>query len=309
MKYQQRAFRGEEPLLKGNLHSHTTRSDGNAAPVEVVGQYKQAGYDFLALTDHNLYNFSHYGVQGITILPGMEIDQNLRGAQGIKTFHTVCIGPTHNNGFDQDEAYAQGGGFFETLDQYQQLLDQVHQKNNLTIYCHPQWSRTFTRDFEDLKGNFALEIWNSGCAIENDCDTDAACWDELLLQGKKIYGVAADDGHGPCHNGVGWVMVNGQNTVESILSALREGAFYSSTGPEIYNFYVQEGQAVLECSPCRYGGFVFGNVPNRLTHAKDHLVEKAVHAIPTKSTYVRGIVKDEKGRMAWTNPIFLDEIE
>lgn len=38
---------------RGNLHAHTLWSDGDAFPEQVVGRYRDAGYDFLALTDHN----------------------------------------------------------------------------------------------------------------------------------------------------------------------------------------------------------------------------------------------------------------
>ena len=39
---------------KGNLHTHTLWSDGNHFPEMVVDWYAQHGYDFLALTDHNI---------------------------------------------------------------------------------------------------------------------------------------------------------------------------------------------------------------------------------------------------------------
>ena len=37
---------------RGNLHTHSTRSDGRLPPQAVADFYKGAGYDFLALTDH-----------------------------------------------------------------------------------------------------------------------------------------------------------------------------------------------------------------------------------------------------------------
>ena len=38
--------------LKGNLHSHTTNSDGKPAPQERLDGYVEHGYDFLCLSDH-----------------------------------------------------------------------------------------------------------------------------------------------------------------------------------------------------------------------------------------------------------------
>ncbi len=40
------------PTLKGNLHAHTTFSDGRRPIREVIGRYRELGYDFLAITDH-----------------------------------------------------------------------------------------------------------------------------------------------------------------------------------------------------------------------------------------------------------------
>ena len=43
-------------LYKGNLHTHTTVSDGRYSPQETVERYKKNGYAFLGITDH-----AHYG--------------------------------------------------------------------------------------------------------------------------------------------------------------------------------------------------------------------------------------------------------
>ena len=40
--------------FKGNTHTHTLWSDGNDFPDMVVDWYKEQGYDFLALSDHNI---------------------------------------------------------------------------------------------------------------------------------------------------------------------------------------------------------------------------------------------------------------
>src|SRR5712691_7173609 len=38
--------------LRGNLHAHTTYSDGVKTPQELLAEYEALGYDFLAITDH-----------------------------------------------------------------------------------------------------------------------------------------------------------------------------------------------------------------------------------------------------------------
>jgi len=37
---------------RGNLHTHSTNSDGVLPPEEVCRRYQAEGYDFIALTDH-----------------------------------------------------------------------------------------------------------------------------------------------------------------------------------------------------------------------------------------------------------------
>lgn len=43
----------EDQWYKGNLHTHTYWSDGDAFPEMVLDWYKNNGYQFVALTDHN----------------------------------------------------------------------------------------------------------------------------------------------------------------------------------------------------------------------------------------------------------------
>ena len=68
------------PLLKGNLHAHTTFSDGRRPAGEVVACYRQLGYDFLAITDHDDRIGEDYwfnippGDDGMLVLAGVELD-------------------------------------------------------------------------------------------------------------------------------------------------------------------------------------------------------------------------------------------
>lgn len=79
------------------------------SPEDVIRFHVQNGYDFLALTDHRIYNYKNHTDEKITILPGMEIDRNFPD-KGVHCFHVVSIGPAREdgNGFEQDEAYPSG---------------------------------------------------------------------------------------------------------------------------------------------------------------------------------------------------------
>lgn len=298
----QSAFGGTTKMLKGGLHCHTTRSDGECTPEETLRLHKENNFDFLAITDHRKYNYKHYAPEtGITIIPGMEIDGTFDRENGFRTYHTVCIGSDNGtNGFVQDEEFICKD--VKTADDFQKYLDAVVAKNNLIFYCHPEWSNTPPRYFENLKGYFAMEIWNSGCAIEHEIDTNALYWDEMLGHGHKLWGVAVDDGHEAYHHCKGWVMVNAENNVDAILDALKNGSFYSSTGPVIKDFYIEDGKAYVKAEgECSRIWFCADKHP-----AKQFCdVSEASFDMNDAWTYVRAVVMDKEGRRAWTNPIFI----
>jgi len=301
----QAAFIGNNPMLKGALHCHTTRSDGQVDPAEVIRLHKQNGYNFMALTDHRRYNYENFAPETeMLIIPGMEIDKNIPSNGGVHCFHTVVIGHEKANGNPYEQDQRVESGHVQDQFEFQKDLDKYHSENQLTIYCHPEWSGTPAREFDQLKGNFAMEIWNSGCAIENEMDTNASYWDELLQEGVRINGVATDDGHAMHQHCNGWVRVNAQKNVESVLAALKDGAFYASCGPEIYDFYVEDGQAVILCSPAAQ--IAFHSLRYPLPHSKDTSgnLTRLACSLPKNIPYIRATVVDAQGRRAWTNPIY-----
>ena len=48
------AFAAPGTFWRGNIHTHSNRSDGTLPPEEVCRRYREAGYDFLCLSDHFL---------------------------------------------------------------------------------------------------------------------------------------------------------------------------------------------------------------------------------------------------------------
>lgn len=305
----QEAFINQKKMLKGGLHCHTTRSDGDGTPEEVIRLHKENEYDFLALTDHRIYNYKNFARDvEMTIIPGMEFDNTFVRENGFRTFHEVFLGPDdETNGYAQDEQMPSGDA--KNQEEFQKYLDEAHSKNNITIYCHPQWSSTPTRYFDKLEGNVAFEIWNSGCAIENEMDTDNGMyWDELLGLGKRFFAVATDDGHAMYQHCKGWVMVNADNNVKSILEALKNGAFYSSCGPAIKDFYVDdEGVAHIEASECQTILFQSDRHPSKRFEADGApLTSASVNLKGSRPyTYIRATIIDKEGKRAWSNPIFL----
>lgn len=303
MKIRQAAFEGKNKMLRGNLHCHTTRSDGKGTPENVIRQFEYSGYDFLALTDHRYYNYENFAEgSNLLIIPGMEMDCRLPGP-GIHCIHTVAIGPEKQdgNGYEQDQRLQ--SGVYECAADAQPMFDDIIANNNLAIFCHPNWSGNTSAEVQAVKGYSMIEVWNSGCAMTNHTDYAAPYWDELLLNDQHIWGVATDDGHpvkDHCH---GWVRVNAEKNVASVLDALKRGAFYASTGPEIYDFFVEDGIATVMCSPCSEIRFRHFRVPYGVQSGYD--ITGASQQVREGTNYIRAEVVDDKGRVAWTNPIFL----
>jgi len=297
-----------EKMLKGGLHAHTTRSDGVSTPEQTIKYHYDRGYDFMALSDHSKYNMrSDYCPDiSMTIIPGTEAGADVN-VQGYRCYDTLCLGPLDGveSPYKQDEELS-AQEYFETIEEYQKYLDEFHRNNMITCICHPQRSFTPTRYLEDIKGHFAIEIYNSGSDIEHDFDADAIYWDELLDKGIRLYGVADDDDHGEYYSCHGWVMVNSENNVPAILNALKSGEFYASCGPEIYDFYVDGNNVVVNCSDVDRIILHCAKHPNGVVRNTDGTVNRAEFRIDDSYPYVRVSVVDKNGKKAWTNPIFLD---
>lgn len=303
----QGAFEGQLVLLKGGLHSHTTRSDGQDSPEDVVRAHAENGFDFLSITDHRIYNHKNYAPDtDILIIPGMEFDATAYTGAGFRCFHTVCLGPDdETNGFGQDEEFE--SGMIKNQHHYQKYLDWIYENNNIAFYCHPQWSSTYARHFDQLQGMMGIEVWNTACVLGNDMDFDAPCWDELLGIGVRLWGIATDDGHAMYQHCKGWVMVNAEKNIKSILAALVDGKFYSTTGPVIKDFYVKDGVAHIKTDGCQKILFHADRHPNRKFEAKDgENLTDAQLDLRNSYSYIRASVVDDQGRRAWTNPIFID---
>ena len=308
MRIQQAAFKKGKPFLKGALHCHTTRSDGQSTPEEAVRLHYENGYQFMAITDHDMINHVNPCPEiPMTMLSGMEREMDMAGPAHDRplSLHVVGVGVPGDARTPAQDTRLPHYPPSDCADDAQGMIDEMHSFGMITHYCHPEWSSTPARYFENQKGNFAMEIWNSGCVIEDDMDADAAYWDEILGQGKKIYGVATDDGHAMHQHCVGWVMVNAENNINSILEALESGKFYSSCGPEIYDFYVEDGKAVVECSPACKVRFHCDKHPTRISRSDDGTLTHAELGV-NGYKYIRAVVIDKDGKFAWTNPIYLD---
>lgn len=315
----------DTPRYKGNLHSHTTLSDGNLTPEESAAAFRAHGYHFLCLSEHDLYtdHSAAFDADGFIILPGLEASAVLLD----DPVHRRCLKVHHMHGIlGTDEMLAAAPKRFEHGERLEpevffgewdgfavaEHLGRVLAEHGCAVtYNHPIWSRVDMSDVQGLTCAFGIEVFNYNTVNECALGYDTVFWDALLRQGIRINGIAADDNH---NGGVfddafgGWAVVCAPElTRDAVVRALMDGAYYSSSGPEVRNFGVSGGMAWVECGPCERvnmiaGGFV-GAGETRIAPAGE-LIERAEFPLRGDETYLRFECVDERGQTAWTNPLY-----
>ena len=102
-------------------------------------------------------------------------------------------------------------------------------------------------------------------------------------------------------------------TNRDVTQAIRDGSFYATTGPEIYDFYMEDGVVCLSCSDARSIQFIYTDgfaaahaLPGE--HVRElsaQYPDKFWRNYPHCKPYARAVVTDDAGKMAWTQPIAL----
>jgi hypothetical protein len=219
---------------RGNLHTHSTRSDGHQSPEEVAAWYRDHGYQFLVLSEHDVLidttDLATMEAPGFVMIPGEEIS-DLGDDKPVHVL-ALCIDEQIPSGHFPDARSA--------------LLDAVtavRRGGGWPVVNHPnfKWALT-TSDVAALPGDYALEI-SSGHPDVNTLGNGVrpsheALWDELLARGRHVDAVAVDDTHSllwenpmSATPGHGWVETFGGDTSRrAICSALATGQYYASSG-------------------------------------------------------------------------------
>lgn len=279
--------------LKGNLHTHTHRSDGKMPFDEAVRLYENAGYDFLAVTDHWVISEKAQTPDGMLLLCGCEYNIGKNVREGI--YHIVGVGMKTPPQIDRSNRALTA----------QQIIDGIREAGGLAIYAHPAWSLNRADQLLGLTGLSGIEIYNSTSDFPHNCRPYSGLYvDQLASMGLLLPCVAADDTHEYQDDLFhGYVMVHArEKTHEAVMEALENGDFYATQGPEIH-LTVQEGVATVNCSPASrvvfYSDSPWSN--ERVTSG-----EGIVHAVCTlmeKETFVRAEVIDREGRIAYSSPV------
>ena len=256
---------------RANLHTHTNISDGEFSPEEVKAKYRKEGYQIVAFTDHEAC-FAHKELTDETFLAltAYEMAINTKNPPDVytKTYHLNLISKDPDQTGMVCHDYAADRDFWpgvhkernilsvenrEYDPQYvNHLIEEANRAGYFITLNHPTWSRNSYPEYIGLKGLWGVEVWNTACVMLGHDEQNVRVWNDLLQAGTAVYPVAADDFHHDCDGFGGWLMVDAPElTYPAVISALENGDFYASTGPELHSAVVEDGQLRIRCSPCR----------------------------------------------------------
>jgi hypothetical protein len=286
---------------RGNLHTHSNRSDGALPPDQVSRVYQEAGYDFVAITDHfrNVYGFPLTDTRRLrtstfTTLLGAEL--HAPRTEFSAEWHIIAVGLPL--GFPPPDSAESGP----------ELARRARAAGAFIGMAHPAASLLTLADAESLDAAHAVEVHNALSAWEDRGDSWHLC-DLLLGRGHRLSVYAADDAHFQPHDPPGcaaWVQVRAESLEPAaLLAALKAGYYYASTGPEIHAIRLHNGRVAVRCSPASRV-LVTGCVPGKQIQAGEALTECSLPlGMFQAGAYIRVTVVDATGGRAWSNPIWL----
>ena len=299
------AYTAPGRFYRGNIHTHSTRSDGVLAPEEVCRRYRAEGYDFLALTDHFIGAYGYpmvdtrpYRTGDFTTIIGAELHSG--ATHNGELWHILAVGLP----FDFAPPDAPGFQAVAGMESGPAIAQRARDAGAFVAVAHPQWSGLTLADARTIEAAHAVEVYNHGCWAGCDRADGWAINDLLLSEGRKLTAVATDDAHfyEPDHFG-GWVMVKAEeNDPEALVAALKAGHNYSSQGPEIRNVVITDTAVEVECSAAVsvivQGHGQAARAVHGLSMTRASVGLQRFEASP----WVRITVVDAAGKRAWSNP-------
>lgn len=303
---------------KGNIHTHTAKSDGDSQPDIVYSWYRDHGYNFLAVTDHNTFTdprrFAYLErKRSFVLLSGEEITMMGAGHQ------------VHVNGLCTKKAI--GGKHFDTqAAALTWAVAEVKAQGGVSLVNHPNWDWALTeRDIPAAHGASLLEIFSGHPFVRTDGDethkSHEAIWDWALDAGELVAGAAVDDSHyfkphvkkkdeePRARPGRAWVEVFADEPERGKLcEALGKGRLYSSTGVKLKRITVTRESYSLRIDAKDAGeaevSFV-GRGGRVLQKDKAGADGVASYTLRGGEGYVRAKVSAPDGSFAWTQPSWL----
>jgi hypothetical protein len=298
--------------FKGNTHTHTLNSDGDSTPDEVVRWYREHGYQFLVLTDHNFLT----DVDSLNALMGA--DQRFLVIRGEEVTDRFDTKPLHINGLDVASLVpAQGGS--SVVDVLQRNVDAIRRERGIPHINHPNFGWAVSTDeLAAVKNTRLFEVFNGHPQVNNFGGGGVPgleeMWDAILTRGHVLYGLAVDDAHafkqpgnpdvpGP---GRGWVFVRAPRLeARAIVEALEQGDFYASTGVELDQYERTSEHLSVVVKATNYSKYRIQFIGSGGRILLEVAASKASYSIRGGEGYVRARVVESNGRMAWMQPVMV----
>ena len=277
--------------VKGNTHIHSTKSDGGKTYAELAQMYRAAGYDFIFHTDH--WYPSAVESDGVDTpllrINGIELDGHDYGGN---YFHVVCLGSF--TGISKEMGFVPA-------------MEAIRQQGGLLILAHPAWTGN-TQEDAVRWGFHGVEIYNHVCHWLNGKSSGLVHWNTALEKSPNTTGFSVDDAHiSSKHSGWngGWIQVNVPAlTTKNVLSAIKSGNFYSSTGPEFQKLSFVNGTVSFESSPVQFARLVGPRRYGKRTGNFDGMTfMEGSFEIPEDWDYAYLEIEDTAGKRAWTNTL------
>jgi len=301
--------------LKGNLHTHTTNSDGDASPEHVSEWYHEHGYDWLCLSDHN----------HLTILEGSKAEKSKWPllVHGEEVTSRQSVGPVHVNGYGINEL-VEASDSTDIVTAMRENVERIIAAGGMASINHPNFRWAFDDGaMMQVEGYKFMEVFNGHPNTHNDGGggktSTAGIWDRLLSHGRRVWGIAVDDSHHYTNEfaadrsnpGRGWVQVDADTPTEhGILEAMSRGDFYASTGVKIGDMVSNTREINLEIDPETEPDGIQAKYTTLFTGSNGRLLYESTTNSPSyKPTrldgYVRATVYSSRGTRAWTQPVFI----
>jgi predicted metal-dependent phosphoesterase TrpH len=290
----------EPGWLRGELHCHTQRSDGDATPAEIARAAQAAGLDFIAITDHNSPPGFASPPEGPIVIPGIEITTygghwNAWGTDGWYEFRTADAASV---AAAMTEATAAGA-----------FVSVNHPKP-----FGPDWI------WGDDLGYAAIEVWNGPWERLNGMAL--ARWEAHLRRGERVVAVGGSDTHRlrvprdrPLAEptlGQPTIWVQAPQAPAEILAAIRRGNAFLSASPAGPQLYLDANGDALRLRVAGAPGaalLLIGDSGCLAAVAVDAEDFSRTLPFPAATTYVRAQLVDAAGNvLALSNPRWRDDL-
>jgi hypothetical protein len=296
--------------FKGNLHTHTLNSDGDSTPDEVVRWYREHGYDFLVLTDHNFLT----GVDGLNAVQGAP--GKFLVVRGEEVTSAVDKKPIHVNGLDVTRLVDPPQAT-TVVGMVQGMVDAIRAADGVPSINHPNFGWAISADeLASVQRTKLFEVYNGHPQVNNVGGGGVPgleeVWDRLLSGGKLIYGIAVDDAHyfkrpwdamAPSP-GRGWVYVQAAALEpRALVDALENGRFYASTGVEIQTLESSASELHIAVKATPFSKYRVQFIGQGGRVLREIAAPDARYRFAGDERYVRAKVLESNGAVAWTQPV------